>query len=151
MSSAKKVVGTWLRKRVRMYGVSRQLRHGSDPTCGFVPLPQVGSGASVGTLKTGVPSPTATSPKRREVIRNLALSLWAAGHKSPDLTVGDNDLRVRSPRGGRSGAATCLPGRSAQGRLPRVRTPADRSRTPVGWSWNPTCGSRTSRRPEPSS
>ena len=101
--------------------------------------------------QTGVPSPTATSPKRREVIRNLALSLWAAGHKSPDLTVGDNDLRVRFPPGGRSGAATCQPGRSAQGRLPRVRTPADRSRTPVGWSWNPTCGSRTSRRPEPSS
>ena len=99
----------------------------------------------------GVPSPTATSPKRREIIRNLALSLWAAGHKSPDLTVGDNDLRVRSPRGGRSGTATCPPGRSAQGRLPRVRTPADRPRTPVGWSWNPTCGSRTSRRPEPSS
>ena len=45
-------------------------------------------------------SPTATSPKRREVLRNLALSLWAAGHKSPDLTIGDNDLRVRSPRGG---------------------------------------------------
>jgi len=93
----------------------------------------------------------ATSPKRREVIRNLALSLWASGHKNPVLTVGDNDLRVRSPRGGRSGAATCPPGLSAQGRLPRAWTPADRSRTPVGWSWNPTCGSRTSRRPEPSS
>jgi len=47
LSSAKKVVGTWLQKRVLMYGVSRQLRHGSDPTCGFVPLPQVGSGASL--------------------------------------------------------------------------------------------------------
>ena len=33
---------------------------------------------------------------------------------------------------------------------PRVRTPADRSRTSAGRTWASTCGSRTSSRPEPS-
>ena len=32
-------------------GVSRRLRHGSGPTCGFVPYSQVGPGATVGTLR----------------------------------------------------------------------------------------------------
>ena len=84
--------------------------------------------------KLSVPFPTVTNPKRREVIRNLALSFWAAGHESPGQTVEDNDLRTRSPHGGRSGAASCPQGRSAQRWLPRVWTPADRSRTPAGWS-----------------
>ena len=36
-------------------GVSRRLRYGSGPTCGFVPYPQVGPGASVGVPRPGYP------------------------------------------------------------------------------------------------
>ena len=36
-------------------GISRRLRLGSGPTCGFVPYPQVGPGASVGVPRPGYP------------------------------------------------------------------------------------------------
>ena len=53
-------------------GVSRRLRHGSGPTRGFVPYPQVGPGASVGLPRPGTHS-YCVKADTRVVIRNYAL------------------------------------------------------------------------------
>ena len=78
-------------------GVSRRLRHGSGPTCGFVPHPQVGPGATVGTLRQEYSllqdkdegaqewQPRSTGPNSRGQVPNLRGPDLGLYNWKPDL------------------------------------------------------------------
>ena len=80
--------------------------HSSGPTCRFVTSPEVGPGATIGTLYQGYPL-LLQQGRTRVVIHNYALRSGAAEPQGSGSYLTGQRPRTRSPLWDGSGDATC--------------------------------------------